>query len=432
MCGIVGIAGNIYEPSKKALNLLMYLNYMRGKHSVGINTVLNPVKRDEAAEIKTIKSLGHTHSIYIDHPDDFTSTNLIKGDPRYVIAHNRAATIGNVTLDNAHPFEHGEIIGVHNGTLHKYNLDKLDDHDQFETDSEAIYYNIALHGYEKTIPKLHGAYALVWYDNNTRKLHFIRNKERTLYYAETSTKCLLWSSDKDYLELAMKKSKLQGEIKLFEDDVMYTFDTEAGYKDMALVKGDKIEGYKPVYAEPVYINKWLGWQNNNNNVYPFYKKKVQVEGKKLQRELVGKGITFSIGSLKILKNGLRFREVTSNQDGVAIKGRVFDPDMHLTNCEVGDFYTCEIKKIKRCKVTGEEYFLCNLQTIELFSLNVQPNEPELFKGYGNELLDKYQYMKKLECKCANCQSDEELGKAEFFQRDEWLCQQCVTKGLMIA
>jgi hypothetical protein len=37
-----------------------------------------------------------------------------------VIAHTRAATVGKVSTENSHPFEIGDVIGVHNGMVHNY------------------------------------------------------------------------------------------------------------------------------------------------------------------------------------------------------------------------------------------------------------------------------------------------------------------------
>src|SRR3546814_11475199 len=77
--------------------------------------------------------------------------DLMKRTHLMLFGHNRAATKGAVNQENAHPFNHGDIVGCHNGTL--YNVTNLDDHKDFKVDSENIFYDMSRNGAKATIVK---------------------------------------------------------------------------------------------------------------------------------------------------------------------------------------------------------------------------------------------------------------------------------------
>ena len=93
----------------------------------------------------------------------------------------------------------------------------IPDSEYFDTDSEAIFHNIQQDGPDAIIPKLWGAYALIWYDNRDQSIYFIRNSQRPLHYQKTPSG-IFWSSDPDFLDLAFKKTSTgkSGGIEKFE------------------------------------------------------------------------------------------------------------------------------------------------------------------------------------------------------------------------
>jgi len=102
-----------------------------------------------------------------------------------LVGHNRKATKGEISDENAHPFNRGDIVLVHNGSLfnHKQVANT-------EVDSEAIADALNTHDngdLETVFGKLTGAYSCVWYDNRDQTLNFFRNGARPMYlYRDTN------------------------------------------------------------------------------------------------------------------------------------------------------------------------------------------------------------------------------------------------------
>lgn len=104
--------------------------------------------------------------------------------PRAIIGHNRSATIGAISRDNAHPFRKGDLVGVHNGTIRS-----LSPTFGGGTDSEKLYELMSEKGPKEALNSLDsGAYALVWFDSKQNKMFMIRNGERPLFYMHTKHK----------------------------------------------------------------------------------------------------------------------------------------------------------------------------------------------------------------------------------------------------
>lgn len=199
MCGMAGfICDNTFDMDIKALRNLLMLNTFRGEDSTGMF--------DCVPEQKPQVMLWKTST----HPLDFLNNQFYRtwGDrwkkhkPLFAAIHCRAATQGKITKMNAHPFKHGHIIGMHNGTVDR----KFTNRDKFDTDSEAIFYNISTMGLNKAIEELQDAspaYALVWYNLKEKSLNFIRNNKRPLSYTKSLSGSIFWSSDSDHLSVGV-------------------------------------------------------------------------------------------------------------------------------------------------------------------------------------------------------------------------------------
>jgi hypothetical protein len=196
MCGIIGglnltSTGFGYYDTK-ILQQLLIVDSIRGMDSTGLAW---QDKKDKVWFRKNTDSGG----AFVEQLD--TLADGIEG-ARWAIGHNRAATIGSVTNDTAHPFSYGTVTGVHNGTISNFRSlwpDSVEETDsmtlynalsKIEPDDEAVTDFLAGIG--------GGAYALVWYDSRINSLRFARNRQRPLHFMKESDGWY-WASEKPML-----------------------------------------------------------------------------------------------------------------------------------------------------------------------------------------------------------------------------------------
>ena len=217
MCGIVGRAGSLTVKDEQFFKVLLLLDWFRGQDSTGVAAVTR------RGAVSTLK-ISDDPIMLMNHVD-FDSTIVGLVDAIW-IGHNRASTIGATTRANAHPFTHGPITGVHNGTLEKDSLEEIRERlpEVYGTDSETIFAHIAKYGVEDTVPRLSGAWALVWYDASDSSLNMIRNDQRPLYTCELkrgSNHLLTWASEHKMIVAASEMTKDEG--ILVEDEEGYGY-----------------------------------------------------------------------------------------------------------------------------------------------------------------------------------------------------------------
>ncbi|HEY9816797.1 MAG TPA: hypothetical protein V6D20_13510 [Candidatus Obscuribacterales bacterium] len=169
MCGIVGVIGNgIIANDLKVYKQMLIADSFRGMHSTGQFSVGAAAGYDLFK--RAVPGWG-----FLEHK---AADDMISASKRVIIGHNRYATQGAVNSVNAHPFDTGEIVGVHNGSL--FDTKNLHKGDDYVVDSEALINDIALNGAAHTTSIAKGAFALVWYDSRDRKLRIIRNSQRPM------------------------------------------------------------------------------------------------------------------------------------------------------------------------------------------------------------------------------------------------------------
>ncbi len=137
MCGIYGWQlreGHEFTTAQKAIMSLTLAENMamRGRDSFGA-ALWTPETENQ---LNLIKHLG---KITEKGADVFE----LSSRARSALVHTRQATTGAVTIPNAHPFEIGDILGVHNGVV--YNHDELiKKYDRkYEVDSQHIFSHIS-------------------------------------------------------------------------------------------------------------------------------------------------------------------------------------------------------------------------------------------------------------------------------------------------
>jgi predicted glutamine amidotransferase len=269
MCGIVGIAGNLFSREEMTMKRLLLLDSLRGMDSTGMAAV-----RMGGKYVVTSKKASHCFNLF----DAKSFCDALNGISSLAfIGHNRSATVGGIKDVNAHPFQIDHITGVHNGTLEDSDKRLLEDivGEKFNTDSEALFAAIAKIGVKEVIPKItkgkdmaKGAWSLVWWDTTDMTLNFLRNEHRPMWYCYSDDfKQIFWASEFWMLDAALQKS---GNYSLFkkqstkdpeksfrffqtDPDVLYSVNVEKlakGGKDRPKLSVTKLAGKEPVAAAP--------------------------------------------------------------------------------------------------------------------------------------------------------------------------------------
>ncbi len=251
MCGLVGVAGNISLAIKDAFTELLLVDVVRGAHSTGVAAI----KREDDTVLLQKNPIPSPLFIGTQEYKDVINTINLKT----IIGHNRFATVGAKTVENAHPFQFPNIVGAHNGTLDKWALRQLEAADKFGTDSEALYHNIDLHGVKKAISSVSGAWALTYFDKTDNTINLLRNKERPLYYTYTADReTLFWASESYMLDWILVRNR----IKILEGKI-YECNPNQHYK-WAVPRSALLRFEKPLCMEVMghVYSKYSGAYND--------------------------------------------------------------------------------------------------------------------------------------------------------------------------
>ena len=192
MCGLVAAFGNLNATSKKIFEQLLQVDVIRGKHSTG-------VFGDGGATYK--KALSATEFLELSK-----AKSIISDSTSMLVGHNRHATVGAVNDVNAHPFTHGDITLVHNGTLTDQDL--LPDSKDFLVDSENICHAVNKLGAKAAFEVTEGAYACIWHDASNDTLNIVRNAERPLWYVQVQGGPMYIGSEREMLLWILMKNKI--------------------------------------------------------------------------------------------------------------------------------------------------------------------------------------------------------------------------------
>lgn len=272
MCGLVGVIGDMFEADKKMFNYMLQLDTSRGPHSTGIARIPN---HNRADKIVIVKDTGTPWDLYKKKGNQFFNNektwNTISGDYAVLMGHNRWATVGKVTAENAHPFDCDNIIGAQNGTLTTFSQKDLVDHEHFETDSEALFHNFDVKGVDATMPLVDGAWALTWYNIADDTFNLLRNKERPLYFAwKKNGKTMYYASEFFMIYAAAEKFNIELENDTVYElpvDTLYTFKMGNLFtfnKDRLTKR--EMKGHQWVRPKVTYNEQWKASNTNTSFV----------------------------------------------------------------------------------------------------------------------------------------------------------------------
>lgn len=230
MCGIYGLVNGIKSRKvsgaiSKMVHDGMVVNSLRGMDSTGV------FQLDK-------KNVTFTHKLALSGSefvkDKYSISFINDADmAKYTVVHNRAATEGKVSEENAHPFEsldeatYNYTCGVHNGTLTGWK-DKPGA-SGFEVDSQWAIHHINKMGND-AFKDFTGAWAMVWAsDNEVDKLKMCRNHQRPMYFAYVKNEDqMIFGSEYQMLTWIAERNNIALEPDIYEltAGFIYSFDVD--------------------------------------------------------------------------------------------------------------------------------------------------------------------------------------------------------------
>lgn len=394
--------------------MLLKLDTIRGPHSTGVLFV----NKDNNTEV--VKQLGTPWDI----ASNSVYSRVTKLCHNVLLGHNRYATKGAVTSSNAHPFDFPKLAGAHNGTLTNQSL--LDDHINFQVDSENIYHHMNRHGPEATCKALSGAFALTWYNKEDQSVNFLRNDQRELHYAYSEDrKTLIWASEKWMILVACSRQDLKiGEVQEFHTLHHYRMkvplELYANSTPFEEISVKKLEAY-----QPPPMKKFPPYQPRNCGSQPAHQQS-SVTAMHLHTYLQ-KEVAFDILGERLI-NGVNYIE-GELISGARVKVRVNkNPDDKLWEDLKRKGVFRGIAKSLSYQSGGYLNMDCRTVVRDDVGADDLGDDDDLLYEVGDLILNEKDAQEFLDKGCAWCTSPEEMSKISdvyVMQDGSYCCTTCM-------
>lgn len=214
------IGFGISRDDREFLKQLLYVTALRGDDGTGLATIKTFEKHKNSVRLHK----GVADASYFLYEDSKKKAPMLSDySADLFIGHCRAATIGALTPENSHPFDVGNLVGAHNGTLRdrEFALDKS------KTDSEQMFQKMNSVGIAEVLENLNAwsAYAVSIYDKKEKVLYLARNSERPLHIAVNQKRGVIyWASERGMLQFVADRCKLDiGEVLYLKPGFLYKF-----------------------------------------------------------------------------------------------------------------------------------------------------------------------------------------------------------------
>ena len=374
MCGLVGVIGTTSRANRHVFQDMLCLGAKRGPHSTGLIAASRKgafVLKDVGMPWDLLRSKE-----YLD--------NVPGKNWPVLMGHNRWATIGKVTQQNAHPFWHKHIIMMHNGTLTKG--DGLDSWYKFDTDSECLAFNIAEHGIKPTYKKLDGAWTVTWWDQEADEFRVVSNGQRPFIFIHSADKKSVYYASEEWMirfacegrgivlekqawhllshKLYKFTTKRTGEVDYTSEDLearyVAPFVSSAGVAGKALTQADLYRGY----------GGWVEWGDEDAEIEEAngYSQPSQTSGNKsihamTEAEVVKKHVEAMNATIEANQSFGKAKTIYKTE--AEYRGAVSDETCGLCGCDLQDEYQDALVIDQETVACGTCHAFCDLNAVKL-------------------------------------------------------------------
>lgn len=252
MCGLAGMCGTeIKKEDREMFQTLLYVASLRGMDATGVFTA-EPLEKKDLLKIKKM-SVPSPEFIMMDLQNRGTAIlEDIWAD--VFIGHTRSATVGKLSRANAHPFDVGNLVGAHNGTLNDFwSWGRKGSADEDKTDSQMMFERMNEKGIDPVLREMvpGSAYAISVYNKKTRRVTLARNKERPLFVSFNKERGVLyWASTVPMLEFAAATHGIEIDTVYLEARGIYEIDVRK------VVKGERIPWDHTTLPPQAFSGTW--------------------------------------------------------------------------------------------------------------------------------------------------------------------------------